>query len=262
MLAVTGKGGVGKTTLSALILQHLLRGGLTPLLAIDADSNANLAEALGVECPTSVGSLREEALGRVAAAGGTGPGLGSGVAKSEWLEYRLQESVVEEQGFDLLAMGRPEGPGCYCFANNVLREAVHRLASSYRCLVIDNEAGMEHLSRRTVEKVDCLLAVSDASVRGIRTAGRIGQVVEEMQARVAHRYLVINRAEPDQPLAPALARAAAELDMPLAAVLPSDPAVARMDAGGMTVDAIPLTSPLRQAVGVLVDQLLEPLTHV
>ena len=162
-IAVTGKGGVGKTTISSLIIQWLVAAGETPVLAVDADSNANLHEALGIAYEATVGGIREDArkIARELA----------GIAKQEFLDLRVQEALVEQTGYDLIVMGRPEGPGCYCFANNVLRDVIQRLAGNYAHIVIDNEAGLEHLSRRTVLSVDFLFIVSDCSVRGVRTAG-------------------------------------------------------------------------------------------
>src|ERR1019366_5522524 len=149
ILAMTGKGGVGKTTLSALTLGWLVEHGETPVLAVDADSNANLNEALGVPCNTSVGGIRESARKEVQAL--------KGVSKQEFLDLRVQAAVVEQHGYDLTVMGRPEGQGCYCFANNVFRDVLDRLSRNYRNIVLDSEAGLEHISRRTLLSVDYLL---------------------------------------------------------------------------------------------------------
>lgn len=168
------------------MVQWLIENRHTPVLAIDADSNANLHELLGITVDATVGGIREEARTIVKA--------DPGIAKQEYLELQVQRAVVEQNGYDFLAMGRPEGPGCYCYANNVLRDVIERLASSYQYLVVDCEAGLEHLSRRTLLSIDCLVIVSDPTMRGLHTALRIGQVVEEMRTRVRSKGLIINKA--------------------------------------------------------------------
>ena len=165
VIAITGKGGVGKTTISSLMIQWLVARGEGPVLAVDADSNANLCEALGVEYDATVGGIREDARKEANAL--------TGIAKQQFLDLRVQEALVEQHGYDLIVMGRPEGPGCYCFANNVLRDIIQRLAGNYRHIVVDSEAGLEHISRRTLLAIDFLCIVSDCTVRGVRTAGRI-----------------------------------------------------------------------------------------
>lgn len=247
-IAITGKGGVGKTTLSALILQWLVASGKTPVLAVDADSNANLHEALGVSYQATVGSVREEA--KQAAKDMVG------VSKQELLDLRVQESLVEQNGYDLIVMGRPEGPGCYCYANNVLRDVIQKIANNYSYLVIDNEAGLEHLSRRTVLSVDCLVIVSDCSVRGVRTAGRIAQLAEEMGTPVKARGLIINRV-PDGVLPDGVKAEAEATGLPLWAVVPFDSQVAEMDGGGESVSQIGAGAPSRVAVNRLLTKLLD-----
>ena len=245
-LAMTGKGGVGKTTLSALAIQWLVAQGEKPILAVDADSNANLHEALGVGYTATVGGIREHARSEI-------PGL-KGMAKQELLDFRVQEALVEEAGYDLIVMGRPEGQGCYCFANNVLREVLDRLSRQYRHIVVDSEAGLEHISRRTLLTLDCLLIVSDASVRGIRTAKRIADLADEVSLGVRSRGLIVNRV-PDAGITEAMQREVAATALPLLATIPLDPAVAAMDAGGMTVRSIPPDSPARLALAALMQRL-------
>jgi CO dehydrogenase maturation factor len=172
IVAMTGKGGVGKTTLSALTMGWLVAHGEGPILAVDADSNANLNEAMGVCYNATVGGIRESARKEANAL--------KGVSKQEFLDLRVQEALVEQKGYDLIVMGRPEGQGCYCFANNVLRDVLDRLTRNYRSIVIDSEAGLEHISRRTLLTVDYLFIVSDCTVRGIRTAGRISALADEV----------------------------------------------------------------------------------
>jgi CO dehydrogenase maturation factor len=245
--AVTGKGGVGKTTCAALIVQWLQASSMTPVLAVDADSNANLHELLGVSYAATVGGIRESARKEF-------QGL-SGMAKQEFLNLRIQEALVEERGYDLIVMGRPEGQGCYCFANNVLRDVIQRLAANYQHVVVDSEAGLEHVSRRTLLRLDFLFIVSDCSVRGVRTARRIADLADEMGTPVRHRGLIVNRAP--QGVLPPLIRAEAEATgLSLWSVIPDDPHVATMDAGGRTVLDIPESSAARAAIGALMKDLL------
>lgn len=245
-LAMTGKGGVGKTTLAALTVEWLVARGEGPVLAVDADSNANLHEALGVSYRATVGGIRESARAEV-------PRL-AGMAKQEFLDLRVQEALVEQTGYDLIVMGRPEGQGCYCFANNALRDVLERLSRQYRHIVLDSEAGLEHISRRTLLRLDHLLIVSDASVRGVRTARRLSELADEVSLGAAARGLILNRV-PEGDLPAGLQREVEASGLPLLATIPLDPAVAAMDAGGMTVRAIPADAPARRALSRLLDSL-------
>lgn len=237
-VAICGKGGVGKTTLSALTLGWLLDRGETPVLAVDADSNANLHEAMGVSYTATVGGVRESARDRV-------PSL-KGVSKQEFLDLQIHEALVEESGYDLIVMGRPEGPGCYCFANNILREVLQKLAHNYRHIVVDSEAGLEHISRRTLLSLDHLVIVSDCTVRGVRTARRISDLADEVGTGGKARSLVVNRV-PDGELPAAVQREAADTGLSLIAIVPLDPHVAAMDGGGQAVSGIPADAPARVA---------------
>ena len=167
-IAVAGKGGTGKTTLAGLLVRRLAAEGAGPILAIDADPASNLNTVLGLPLEKTVGDVREETSAKA-----RDNLLEAGIAKRDLLDYEINSSVVEGVGVDLLAMGRPEGPGCYCAANNMLRAIIDTIADSYPWVLIDNEAGLEHLSRRTTRDVDVLFIISDATVRGITTAGRI-----------------------------------------------------------------------------------------
>lgn len=238
-IAVTGKGGVGKTTISALVLQWLVAKGETPVLAVDADSNANLHEALGIAYEASVGGIREEARE-------TATKL-VGIAKQEFLDLQVQAALVEQPGYDLIVMGRPEGPGCYCFANNVLRDVIERLSSNYKHVVVDSEAGCEHVSRRTLLKIDHLLVVSDCTVRGVRTAGRIATLTEEMGTPVAHQGLIVNRV-PGGVLPDGVKDAIKATGLPLIKIIPTDEAVAALDAGGSALGDIAIDAAARVAV--------------
>jgi CO dehydrogenase maturation factor len=246
-IAMTGKGGVGKTTLSALAIDWLVRRGETPVLAVDADSNANLNEALGVEYAATVGGIRESARQQVAAL--------KGVSKQEYLNLRVQEALVEQPGFDLIVMGRPEGQGCYCFANNVLREVLDKLARNYRHIVIDSEAGLEHISRRTLLAVDYLFIVSDCTVRGVRTAGRISALADEVKLPARSRGLIINRVPPG-PLPETVRREAEATGLTLLAAIPLDQNVSAGDAEGAPATRIAADAPARAALERLMEQTL------
>ncbi|MBE0634660.1 AAA family ATPase [Candidatus Bipolaricaulota bacterium] len=185
-IAVAGKGGVGKSTVSGLIVRALAERKKGPVLAIDADPNSNLGELLGLEVESTIGELQAETLDKIRE-------LPAGVPLSRHLEYELHQSIVEGDGVDLLVMGRGEGPGCYCAVNNILRTCFSTLRGAYKYAVLDNEAGMEHLSRRVSNGVDLLLLVSDANPVAIRAAGRIASLADELELEVGNRYLILNR---------------------------------------------------------------------
>jgi CO dehydrogenase maturation factor len=187
LLAVSGKGGVGKTTISALFVKQLMKNSLSPVLAIDADPNSCLDSALGVKAVKTIGSAREEAREEAQ------KGLGSGVSKQEFLEMKISESLVEADGFDLISMGRPEGAGCYCYANNVLKSVIGQISGEYPYVVLDNEAGLENLSRRIVQKVNMLVLVSDPSNSGLDTLQRLHALAGEMEIKYDTLLMIINR---------------------------------------------------------------------
>ncbi len=186
-IAIAGKGGTGKTTVAALTVSRLVAAGRKPVLAVDADPNSCLDVALGVKVIQTVGAVREEAREMA------GKGLGSGISKRELLELKIHGSLVESDTFDLIAMGRCEGPGCYCYANNVLKQVIERLADDYPTMVIDNEAGLENLSRRIVRKVDLLMMVTDPSRSGLTTVERLHGLADEMGLEYEKLGIVVNR---------------------------------------------------------------------
>ncbi len=220
-MAITGKGGVGKTTVAALAVRRLVARGLHPVLAVDADPNTGLDAALGVHVEHTIGGSREEAKA-MASEGNT-----TGVAKQELLELKIAQSLVESDDFDLIAMGRPEGPGCYCFANNALRATLNRLADSYPYLVIDNEAGLENLSRRIVRQVDLMVMVADPSKQGLATLRRLLGLAREMEIKMKKLALVVNRWR-QETSALATAQLQAETGAGLVLPLPEDDEVARL----------------------------------
>jgi len=186
VIAVAGKGGTGKTTIAALITRLLKENKRGSVLAIDADPNSNLAETLGSEVKQTIGSM----LDNVAKHPDMIP---SGMTKDRFIEYQVQTIISEADGFDLLTMGKPEGPGCYCYVNNVLRNVLAKLIKDYDYVVIDNEAGLEHLSRRTTRQADALVIISDATAVGLKAAGRIDNLTKELDIKVKNKFLLVNR---------------------------------------------------------------------
>lgn len=240
-IAVAGKGGTGKTTLAGLLIRYLHERDAGSILAIDADPATNLHTVLGLPEPTSVGNIREETAAQVS----RGAGLPAGMSKQDYFEYQINQALVEGQGFDLLAMGRPEGRGCYCAANNMLRVIIDQIAGSYDYVVMDNEAGLEHLSRRTTRDVDLLLIVSDPSLRGLTTAGRVLELSRELKTVVGDTGLVVNRVQGELP--PPLVERAGALGLKLVGTIPEDPLVPAFDSYGKPLIALPAESPALQA---------------
>ncbi len=188
-LAMAGKGGTGKTTLSGLLIKYLIKKALTPILAVDADANANLNEILGVEVETTLGEIRDRMKSDTPA----------NMTKNEFMEMHINQAIIEEKGFDLIVMGQPEGPGCYCMANSILAQVIEKLMKNYKYLIVDNEAGMEHLSRLNLRDIEVLFIVSDASSRGVLTATRIASLTSALGVNVGEKVLIVNRAPQDIP---------------------------------------------------------------
>ncbi len=247
--ALAGKGGTGKTTLAALIIRGLVERGLGPVLAIDADPAANLHLALGMEMPLTVGEIREQ-MSQAAQAGQ----LGVGISRLDYLDHQVRMALEEGDHVDLLAMGRPEGQGCYCAANHLLREIIDNISRSYPFVVMDNEAGMEHISRRTTRDVDLLLLVSDPTVRGLRTAAQMVELAREVDVNVRDLRLVLNRVPGELP-AP-LQDELDTLGIPLVAQIPADPAINQLDALGEPLVGLLDDSPAWRAVQEMIAKLL------
>ncbi len=235
-IAFAGKGGTGKTSLAGLTIKYLVSKRQGPVLAVDADSNACLNEALGVEIHATIGKLREESLQAVRG-GGERPG---GMSMEQLFDYQVQQSIIEARNFELMVMGRPEGPGCYCAANNIIRKYTDILSDKYPYVVIDNEAGMEHLSRRTTHKIDVLIIVSDPTLKGILTAKRINELVDELQLDVGKRVLIINRVVGDE--GEDLKKRAEAYNIDVAGLVPQDEMVFRFDLEGKPVFDLPAGS--------------------
>lgn len=251
-LAITGKGGAGKTTLAALAVRWLVENGHKPVLAVDADPNICLDALLGVKVTSAVGSVREE-VRRIAQDQPTSTG---GMGKHQLLEMRIQQGLVETDGFDLIAMGRPEGPGCYCFANNVLGAAVRRLSDNYSAVVLDNEAGLENLSRRIVQRVDELIFVADPSARGLTTARRLYDLAVEMSIDAGSMGVVVNRARGDACLDRAKELFAGTPVIVLGTI-PENTEYADRDEKGESVLTLPEASPVFSAVADILAPLLQ-----
>jgi CO dehydrogenase maturation factor len=236
-IALAGKGGVGKTSVAALIIKYLSKTETGVVLAVDADPSSNLHMALGVDLEWTVGDIREDLLSQVkdslvtgGAAMGTLPG---GVSKREHLDYHIRSSLVEADRFDLIAMGRSEGPGCYCAVNHNLREVIDSISRNYQYVVIDNEAGLEHLSRRTTRDVQHLIVISDPSLRGLQTASRIIDIKNELNITIKNTYLLMNRVSGD--LSNRLQDEINRLSIPLIGVIPNDPDLEQIEFNGLPV---------------------------
>ena len=247
VIAMAGKGGTGKTTLSALIIRHLQKKGLGPILAVDADPSSNLVDALGLPVKQSLGTAREDFFE-------TKGKLPPGMTKDSYLEMKLHEILVESKGLDLLVMGRPEGPGCYCYANNILRNHLDRLVKNYPFVVMDNEAGMEHLSRRTTQGVDYLLFLSDYSIKGIRTVGKIRQLIDELKLSVKEKHLVVDRA-PEE-LDPGFSLEIQKQGLDLLGTVPMDPFISGYEMKGQPLLGLPDESPAVRIVAEMMEKMI------
>lgn len=248
VIAVAGKGGTGKTTLSALIIRHLKKKGCGPILAVDADPNANLADALGIQVPKSLGTTREDFFE-------SKMNLPPGMTKETYIEMKLHETLVESSGLDLMVMGRPEGPGCYCYVNNILRRHIDLLAKNYPFVVMDNEAGMEHLSRRTTQGVDHLLFLSDYSIKGIRTVGKIRELIAELKLSIKGKHLIIDRAP--QELTPGFREEIARQGLDFLGVIPVDDLIFEYDLTGKPLLNLPDSSPAVRVVGEMMEKIIK-----
>jgi CO dehydrogenase maturation factor len=257
-IALAGKGGVGKTTVAALIIKYIVQSQTGTVLAIDADPSSNLNMVLGLELEWTVGDIREDLLAQVKdslLAGGAAMGtIAGGMTKRDYLDYQVRSSLSEGHQFDLIAMGRSEGPGCYCAVNHNLREVVDSISKNYRYIVIDNEAGMEHLSRRTTRDVQHLLVISDPSLRGIVAAERIAGFRKELDIHIDNTYLIVNRLSGDLP--PALQTHIDKLDIPLLGVIPAEEGLAELEYSGQALVGLDDSSPMYQSIASMLQEIL------
>ncbi|TDA69381.1 MAG: carbon monoxide dehydrogenase [Clostridia bacterium] len=229
IIFVAGKGGTGKTTFASLVLRYLVEKGKGTILAVDADPNANLNEALGVEVKGNIADILDEVK--------DGRSVPPGMTKDLFVEYKLQQVMTETPRIDLLVMGGPQGPGCYCYANDLLRGYLERLAVNYDYLVVDSEAGLEHLSRRTVPKADVLFVLSDASARGLRAAARVKEITDTLKTPINAKYLVVTKTLDGQ--AEALQPEIEATSLPLAGFIPLDSQVMQADLNGRAIFYLP-----------------------
>jgi len=251
-IAVAGKGGTGKTSLCGLTIRYLTEKKKGAVLAVDADANANLHDVLGVRVHATVGRLRETSLEAIKS---TAPRPG-GMSMEQLFDYQIQQALVEAKGFDLLVMGRPEGSGCYCAANNIIRKYMDKLADTYPYTVMDNEAGLEHLSRRTTQDTDLLLLISDSSVRGIMTAGRIGELVKELNLNVKRVVLIVNRVQDGTSEDKALLKAISEQGVEFAGFVPADELIFEYDLNAKPLVQLPADSRALTSFYALLDKLI------
>jgi len=257
-IALAGKGGVGKTTIAAMVTKYLIQNQPGAILAIDADPSANLNMVLGLELEWTVGDIREDLLAQVKdslTAGGAAMGVvAGGMTKRDYLDYQVRTSLSEGERFDLIAMGRSEGQGCYCAVNHNLRQVVDAISRNYRYVVIDNEAGMEHLSRRTTRDVQHLLIVTDPTHRGLVAAERIASFRHELDIHIEHTHLILNRLAADIP-EPLQERIDA-LDLPLLGTVPADDRLLAFEFSGRPLVELGDESPVYQAVAEMMDAIL------
>ncbi|NMA68278.1 MAG: AAA family ATPase [Desulfitobacterium sp.] len=244
-VAVAGKGGVGKTTFTALLLRQLVENfkGKT-ILAVDADPNANLDEALGFTVESTISEMLEDTKDPKA--------IPEGMPKNVFVEYKLQQSLVESEYIDLLVMGGPQGPGCYCYPNDLLRKHLEDLGGNYDFVAVDTEAGLEHISRRTIPQIDIMFVISDSSARGIRSAGRVYELIKGLSSSVTEVYLVVTKTKEGH-----LESLKEEIDktgLQLIGDIPLDPNVVSSDLAGSPLYDLPLDSPAVQAVQKIVER--------
>ena len=241
-IAVAGKGGVGKTTISGMLIDYLVTKGAAPVLVVDADANANLNEVLGVEAETTLGAIREEM-----AQAELKKTVPTGMTKAEYAEFKFGSALIEEDDYDMLIMGRTQGKGCYCYVNGVLKTQMDKYAKNYKYIVMDNEAGLEHVARGTLPHVDTMLLISDCSRRGVQAVARIAEMIEEMNLNPGQMGLIINRA-PNGVLDDGIKAEIEKHGLKLFGVLPHDDAVYRCDCDGEPSAKLPDNDPMKTAL--------------
>ena len=250
-IAVAGKGGVGKTTTCGMLIQYLVDHDKTPVLVVDADANSNLNEVLGVEVETTLGDIREEMARAEMMKNSPIP---AGMTKADYAEHKFSSALVEEDDFDMLVMGRTQGKGCYCYVNGVLKSQVDKYTGNYRYVVIDNEAGLEHVSRGTLPHVDTLLLISDCSRRGIQAVARIAEMVRDLELKPGKMKLIVNRA-PGGVLNAAVLEEIEKHKLDLVGVLPQDDTVFEYDCEGKPSAKVPANNPVKLALASIMHNL-------
>ena len=250
-IAVAGKGGTGKTTICGLIIDYLSEKGLTPILAVDADANSNLNEVLGVDIEGTIGDIREEVARAEMAAVSPIP---AGISKMDYMNSKFSNALTEDSDFDMLVMGRTQGEGCYCYVNGVLKTQIDRLSGNYRYVVVDNEAGMEHISRGIVRRVDALLLISDCSRRGIQAVGRIAQLASSLGISAQVSGLIVNKA-PGGVLSEGIKEEIALQNLELLGIMPQDDQIYQYDSEGIPTVRLPEDSLSKTALRGIMDRL-------
>lgn len=251
VIAVAGKGGVGKTTLTGLIIQYLGEKGKGPILAVDADANSNLNEVLGVKVEATLGDVREEVARSEMAKDNPIP---AGMTKADYMEFKFDDALVEDNDFDLLVIGRTQGKGCYCFVNGLLQAQLQRLEKNYPYIIVDNEAGMEHISRGVLPSMQTAILVSDCSRRGVQAVGRIAKLIEECDMHPRQIGLIINRA-PGGVLNEGTKQEIENQGLHLLGIVPQDETVFDYDCEGKPTINLPEDSPVKKAIREIVDKL-------
>lgn len=254
IVAVAGKGGVGKTTLSGMLIQSMCKMGKTPVLAVDADANSNLNEVLGVEVEMTLGDVREE-IARDENRKAEEKKIPASMSKADYAEIMFQRCLIEDDDFDLLVMGRTQGKGCYCFVNGLLQSQLQKLLPNYEYMLVDNEAGMEHISRGILPKVDTIILVSDCSRRGVQAAGRIAELTRECNMNPKTMGLIVNRA-PGGKLNEGTMEEIEKQGLTLLGVVPHDDQVYEYDCDGKPTVNLPDDSPVRLALNEIVKKLV------
>lgn len=250
-IAVAGKGGVGKTTTCGLLIDYLCKRGDVPILAVDADANSNLNEVLGVEVNTTLGDIREEIANAEIAPENPIP---LGMTKQDYANWKFNNALIEEDDYDMLVMGRTQGKGCYCYVNGILQAQLSKFSGNYKYVVVDNEAGMEHISRGLLPHVDIIILVSDCSRRGIQAVGRIAKLVEELKLDPTQIKLIVNRA-PNGEINDGIKEEIEIQGLDLAGVLPHDDTVYEFDCAGKPTVTMPKDSPMRKKLMEILDSL-------
>ena len=251
VIAIAGKGGVGKTTLTGLIIQYLGKKGKGPILAVDADANSNLNEVLGVEVEETLGDISEEVARAEMSKDNPIP---PGVSKADYMEFKFDDALIEDDDYDLLVMGRTQGKGCYCFVNGLLQAQLQRLEKNYPYIIVDNEAGMEHISRGVLPNMEVAILVSDCSRRGVQAVGRIAQLIKECDMHPKKVGLIINRA-PNGVLNEGTKAEIEKQGLTLLGVVPHDDQVYEYDCDGKPTVRLPEDSPVRAALKKIVENL-------
>ncbi len=250
-IAVAGKGGTGKTTLCGFMIDYLCKTKKTPVLAVDADANSNLNEVLGVEVEQTLGDIREEVARAELAVVSPIP---TGMTKMDYMNMKFSQALIEDDDFDMLVMGKTQGEGCYCYVNGVLKTQIQRLVGNYKTMVVDNEAGMEHIARGILPKIDTLFLISDCSRRGIQAVGRIAELVDNVSIKAKNVKLIVNRA-PNGELTQGVLDEIAKYNLDLAGVIPQDDMIFEADGEGVPTATLSDDTPSKKALWEIMGKL-------